>query len=334
MRSVLNSTDGKDYFRLARAYAMTCQQKYGVTKNVDACADDKLASRSEALAQLIVDEMAAASSTGKPGPLVMLKDERIVQQNAQRLAWLFQPELSDLYDRRLWDELTRFENFSPGAKLVASLVLAGARNGEMTTAQEAEKLKSFHAEHRKWLTTYMFGRTCDGDCKGKLVEYMLSQYSEAQGDYDAAMRALVEKPRAESGTAVPHLHSRILWCQADASDLFLFRDNVLVPAVHDLTAQKRPDDNVVDDVVSLLALTPEPTDKDALAAWKATLAQLGHARGGRWAKLFDERRAQAKRERANPPPAMKRISFCGAADEIPSSGSPGSSKPGTPRPAK
>jgi hypothetical protein len=327
MRSVLASTDGKDYFRLARAFIMTCAQKYGVSRNVDICGDDKMAARSEAIAQVILDEMAAASAQGKPGPLAMLKDEHLVQQNAQRLAWVFRPELSDLYDRRLWDELARFEAFSPGAKLVASLVLASARNGEMTTAQEADRLQKFHADHRKWLTGYLFGRTCDGDCKGKLVEYMLSEYAEAQGDYDAAMRALVEKPRAESGTAVTHLHSRILWCQVDADDMTPLRDNVLVPALHDLLAAHRADGNVIEDVVGLLALTPEPSDAKALAAWKEVLAQLGKVNGGRMAKVFDERRAQAKRERTAPPPAMKRISFCGAAE---ATGDTGAGIPGAP----
>jgi hypothetical protein len=247
----------------------------------------------------------------------MLKDERLVQQNAQRLAWVFRPELSDLYDRRLWDELARFEAFSPGARLVASLVLASARNGEMTTAQEADRLQKFHADHRKWLTSYLFGKTCDGDCKGKLVEYMLSQYAEAQGDYDAAMRALVEKPRAESGTAVTHLHSRILWCQVDNEDLIPLRDNVLVPALRDLLVAHRSDVTVIEDVVGLLALTPEPTEPKALAAWKEVQAQLAKASNGKLARIYDERRMQAKRERAAPPPAMKRISFCGVAETAP-----------------
>jgi hypothetical protein len=327
MRSVLTNTDGKDYVRLARAFVMTCAQKYGVSRNVEACGDDKMAARSDAIAGLIVDDMAAAATQGKPGPLAMLKDEHLVQQNAQRLAWLFRPELSDLYDRRLWDELARFEAFSPGAKLVASLVLASARNGEMTTAQEADRLQRFHADHRKWLTSYLFGHTCDGDCKGKLVEYMLSEYAEAQGDYDAAMRALVEKPRAESGTAVTHLHSRILWCQVDGDDLTQLRDNVLVPGLHELVAAHRSDVNVVEDEVGLLALVPEPTDPKPLAAWKDALAQLSKFDGGKLAHVFEERRTQAKHERTSPPPAMKRISFCGASE---SSGDSGATAPSAP----
>jgi hypothetical protein len=210
---------------------------------------------------------------------------------------------------------------------VASLVLASARNGEMTTAQEADRLQKFHADHRKWLTGYLFGRTCDGDCKGKLVEYMLSEYAEAQGDYDAAMRALVEKPRAESGTAVTHLHSRILWCQVDGEDLAPLRDNVLVPALHDLLSAHRADVNVIEDVVGLLALTVEPTEGKAQTAWREVLAQLSKVNGGKLAKVYDERRTQAKRERAAPPPAMKRISFCGAAE---GSGATAVGTPGAP----
>jgi hypothetical protein len=316
MRSVLANTEGKDYWRLAHAFQLTCEQKYGVTKNVDACAADKLAGRSQAIADLIDDEMAASAQAGKPGPLTMLKDERQVQQNSQRLAWLFTPELQDLYDRRMWEDLTRFESFSPGAKLVASLVLAASRTGEMTTSQEADKLQKFHADHRKWLTDYLFGNTCDGECKGKLVEFMVSQYAEAQGDYDTAMRALVEKPRAESGSAVSHLHQRILWCQVAPEDLQPLRDHVLVPALHDLAASRKTEP-VAEDLVGLLALTPEPTDKDALAAWRAAVAQLQKLPGGKLARVFEERRAQARRERTSPPPAIRRVTFCGAADVAP-----------------
>jgi hypothetical protein len=120
-----------------------------------------------------------------------------------------------------------------------------------------------------------------------------------------------------------------LWCQVDGEDLTPLRDRVLVPAVRDLAAQRKPDVSVMEDVVGLLALVPEPTDKDALAAWKATLAQLAKVQGSKMTRIYDERRAQAKRERTSPPPAMKRISFCGAADVVEDGG--GTAAPGSKR---
>ena len=59
---------------------------------------------------------------------------------------------------------------------------------------------------------------------------MVSHYGESQGDYDAAVRTLLESPRAQSGNAVSRLHARLLWCQVDDADYVPLRDNVLVPA--------------------------------------------------------------------------------------------------------
>ena len=45
-------------------------------------------------------------------------------------------------------------------------------------------------------------RTCDADCRGKLVDVMLSSYGEAQGDYDEPLQAPAAQPRAEAGADV------------------------------------------------------------------------------------------------------------------------------------
>jgi hypothetical protein len=313
MRSVLASTDGKSYTQLSQSFVLSCVQRYGVAKAVPLCATDKYADRSDAIAMLISDEMEAAYQAGKPGPLQLLKDERQVQASPTRLSWLFEPYLTDLYERRQWKQIERFESSSTGARLVGALVLATARTGEFVTADEAQERERFHADRRKWLAGYLFGPTCDGECKGKLVELMLSVYGEAQGDYDDALKKLLLRPRVEVGPAMARLHGRLLWCQVDADDLSEFRDRVLVPGLSQALAAKA-DAAVLQDIAGLLAMVPEPKEAAALAAWKAALKALQQGSPERYQKGYASRRAIADHERSDPPPAMKRMTFCNAAD--------------------
>lgn len=319
MQSVLANTAGKDYHRLSRAYVLSCEEKYGITRNVPVCSQDKLAARSAAIAQLISDETQAAGAQGQPGPLVMLKDEREVQENIGRFAGLFEPTLTAMYERRLWDEIAKFQSYSTGAHIVGGLVLAAARTGEFVTAEEAKKLDDFHNQQAQWMSNYLMGATCDAECKGKILEVMVSHYEESQGDYDAAVRRLLESPHAQSGNAISRLHARLLWCQVDPSDYVPLRDHVLVAAVDDVLGKPKPDPAIADDLVGLLALVPEPgpTEKDALGPWKATLARLDAKPNDRYGHIFRDRKATAERERAAPPPAMRRLSFCGLSEPAP-----------------
>lgn len=314
MQSVLSNTSDKDYLRLSRSFVLSCDQKYGVTRIVDACVSDKLAPRSRAMGQLILDETEAAAAQNQPGPLVMLKDERQVQQNVQRFAALFTPTLTDYYERRLWTDITKFENYSAGAHLVASLVLAAARTGEFQTADAAKQLEQFHATQTQWLTKYLMSPACDAECKGKILEQMVSQYQESQGDYDASLRELLESPHSLSGVAISRLHARLLWCQVDAGDLNPLRDRVLVPAAAEMLAKPKADPTIVDDIVGLLALVPDPptTDGNATAAWKALMTTLDGKAAARSGRIYKERKATAAHERTSPPPAMRKVSFCGA----------------------
>ncbi len=313
MKSVLSSTAQKDYTQLAHAFVLTCVQRFGVTRDVDLCRGDHYSDRSDTLAQLVSDEMDAANASNLPGPITLLKDERGVQSMPTKLAWLFEPYLQDLYDRRQWADIVRFEKFSTGARLVAALVLATARNGEFVPAAEATELNKFHAERRRWLAQYLFGPICDGECKGKLIDAMLSSYGEAQGDYDEALRTLIERPRNEAGPSVSRVHARLLWCQMDPDDEALFRDHVLVPAVSESAGQPKLDGGMLDDLAGLVALVPVPTEAGALAAWKAALGKLQKVNAERYQKAYVQRRNTAERERRDPPPAMKNVSFCGAA---------------------
>lgn len=359
MRSVLASTAQKNYVQLEHAFALTCLQRYGVERAAAICKDDKLSERSDAIAGLIEDELSAAATTiavaaegdapaktaaGRSGPgtgtggarsaaavleaspLGLLHEERDVQARPAKLMWLFEPYLQDLYERRQWKEITQFESTSVGARLIAALVLATARTGELVPAAEQSELVRFHAERRKWLATYMYGRSCDPECRGKLVDVMLSTYGEAQGDYDEALRKLVQLPRGEAGPAMAQLHARLLWCQVDGADLQEFRDRVLAPALVAALGTPGFDRMVLDDLIGLVALAPEPAppapdDPDpahvqaanaSLAAWKSLIVTIDKA-GDRVSRLFNGRRVAVKRERANPPPMIKRVSFCTAA---------------------
>ena len=69
--------------QLAQAFALTCLQRYGVRRDADVCRDDKLADRSDAIAELFHHEMDEldAKDDGKAamqGPLSLLRDQRAV----------------------------------------------------------------------------------------------------------------------------------------------------------------------------------------------------------------------------------------------------------------
>jgi hypothetical protein len=318
MESVLANTSGKDYLRLSRSYVLSCEEKYGIARNAPVCATDKLSARSAAISQLISDETQAAQTQGQPGPLVMLKDEREVQQNVARFAGLFEDTLNDYYERRLWNEIAKFQGYSTGAHVVGALVLAAARTGEFVTADEAKKLDDFHNTQAQWMSKYLMGSTCDAECKGKILEVMVAHYWESQGDYDAAVRALLESPHAQSGNAISRLHARLLWCQVDGGDYVPLRDHVLMPAVVEMLGKPKPDPAIVDSLVGLLALVPEPgpNETEATAAWKNVSALLDKP-GARYGRIYRDRKATAAKERTNPPPAMKKLSFCGISEAPP-----------------
>jgi hypothetical protein len=249
----------------------------------------------------------------------LLTNEHAVQAHPTKMAWLFETYLQNLYERRQWNEIARFEDFSAGARLVAALVLATARTGELVTSAEDDMLKKFHGERRHWLAGYMFGRSCDAECRAKLMQAMLSSYGEAQGDYDDVFKHLLTASRSETGTALAQLHARLLWCQVDADDLAEFRDRVLVPALTAACADAKFDSALLEDLAAMAALVPEPpapsaddasATKDA-AAWKQMRAAL-EKRGERFGKAFSNRLARAHRERTNPPPMLKKQNFCTA----------------------
>jgi hypothetical protein len=327
MRSVLESTVNKNYEQLEQGFKLTCLQRFGVEKAAEICKDDVLAERSDAIADVIQDELTAAmavapdggsTAVGSLGPLSLLRDEREVQERAGRLSWLFEPYLQDLYERRQWNDVQRFENTSTGARLVAALVLATARTGELVSPTEAAALESFHSQRRKWLTGYVFGNTCDPECRGRLVDVMLSSFGESGGDYDEPLKKLLQQTHAEAGGTITHLHSRLLWCQVDGNDLAQLRDRVLVPAFVGALANPKVEPTMLEDLAGLVALVPEPdsTDPQGQGAWKAMMAALSKA-NDKVQRAYNARRSSAQRERTNPPPMIKKVNFCNAASPTP-----------------
>ena len=318
MKDVLAATEHKNYQQLAQAFVLTCLQRYGVSREAEICKGDKLSDRSDTIAELIHEELDTLDALGEgklagAGPASILRSDREVQANVAKMAWLFEPYLQDLYEKRQWKEIAHFEASSANARLVAAIVLATARTGELMGEGESSDLERFHADHRKWLREFFLGRTCDPECRGKLLDVMLSVYGESDGDYDETMRHLLRLPRAESGPALAKLHSRLLWCQVDGDDLALFRDRVLVPSLSEALGLPKPDAALLTELIGLVAMTPDPTDEAPLTAWKSMLAAMQKA-PEHYDRAFAKQRARVGHERANPPPMVKKASFCGAAE--------------------
>jgi hypothetical protein len=318
MHDVLAATDHKNYQQLGQAFRLTCLQRYGVQRDAEICKDDKLAERSEAIADLLHEELDALDASGDAkaiaqGPRWLLRNDREVQSSVAKLAWLFEPYLQDLYEKKQWKEIAQFEASSPGARLVAAIVLATARTGELVGQGESADIEKFHAEHRKWLREYLLGKSCDPECRGRLLDVMLSVYGESDGDYDETMRHLLSLPHAESGPALGKLHTRLMWCQVDKDDLDLFRDHVLVPSLIEMLARPKPDAVAIGELIALVAMTPDPVDGPSLAAWKAMVASLQKS-AEHYDHAFAKHRGEVKHERANPPPMVKKSSFCGVAE--------------------
>lgn len=333
MRTVLANTRDKSYFQLAQAYELTCIERFGVEKDAEVCKGDKLSDRSEAISQLIQDELetTVGKTSSRNGPMSLLLDEDDVQDLPSKLAWLFEPYLQDLYSRRRWREIEHFESHSTGARLVSALVLATARTGELVGEAEAKQTEEFHTQRRRWLSTYLMGKSCGPECRARLVDFMLSTVRESDGDYNDMLKALLLRPRNEVARAVNQIHMRLLWCQIDGKDRDLLRDTVIVPTATEVLSNQKGlaklDAAITEDLVGLLALVdppvaPTPTPGDAtqvattaVTAWESLLAlvKADPALG----KVFTTRYSRARRQRIKPPGMVKKFNFCGAAASDP-----------------
>jgi hypothetical protein len=194
---------------------------------------------------------------------------------------------------------------------VAALVLTAARTGEFVTDAEAKQLKAFDDLHSTWLAEYLAGPTCDAECKSRALSVMVAHFNAGQGSFDKPALQILEGPRAQSSMAVTFLHTRLLWCQIDPSDLAPLRDRVLVPAAQAVLTNPKAEPAVRDGLLSLVLLVdPPPADDEAaMDGWKELLAQI-HKAGEPITKAFDDRRDVAEKQRKNPPPALKKTNFC------------------------
>jgi hypothetical protein len=320
MKSVLASTADKSYPRLSSAFEMTCEQRFDVDIDVPLCKHDKQADRSAAIAELIGDETIAAHRANKRGPLILLDDEREVQGSLVHFAWLFTPYLSNLYERRQWSEIKWFEGQAPAARLIAAMVLGPAKRGEFIPATEAAEIAKFHDAHVRNLVSYLFGPTCNGECKGKLVDFMLTFCSEAEGRFDEPLRQLLARPRGEVAPVLARMQSRMLLCQVEDQDEYRLRDQVLVPVLKQEMQKARPDFERIEDILSLLAFAADPNPSGennsmqlAYGAWKQVLDKARGSSNERVRRAFDTRRAAVQTTRAKPSLALKRAMFCSAA---------------------
>jgi hypothetical protein len=322
MESVLLGTADKSYTRLAAAYELTCQQRFGTTRNVPVCPPENHVERSLALADLFSEEIESARRHNKPGPTEILMDERAVQASPLKMTAMFGPYLGDLFERRQFGEISHFEALSAGAHLVSALVLAPTQPNSFVAASEAAEIDKFHDARADWLRSYLYGASCNGECRGKLVDIMLTAYSEAQGRFDTTLLELFKRPRSEVAMALARMHARLLQCQIDSEDATVLRDHVLVPALASAAKLGREGDGtMLEDLLSLLALTPDPSvgdDADAKAArgaWTDALAAARTANEDLYDRAFTVRRASAQVTRKKPPAKLAKAMFC-TAEEV------------------
>ena len=299
MRSVLGNIDHKDdayYRRLLAAYWVTCANRYGVrAPGLEACKLDVLDPRSNALEQVVADDLEAllAMPDHTEGPMVLLRDEREVHANLLKLTGLFEEFLQDIFERRQWATIEKFLNASKGARLVGALVLAvqlGAAGANADREEEEHaKFKKLHADLQQYFSSFLIGPDCDPDCRARVVGFMLTNLTKGQTQFVPALRLLLSRPRAEADAVIARLSTRLTWCQADLDDQLLLREKVLLPVLAAQLQQPKPDNPMVEDLVGLLSLIPEPTEPNA--QWRTALDALAKFTSGRYPKQLADRRA-------------------------------------------
>jgi hypothetical protein len=170
------------------------------------------------------------------------------------------------------------------------------------------------------LRTYLYGNTCNGECRGKLIDIMLTWFAEAQGRYDEAFHQLFTRPRGEVAVGIAHLQSRLLQCQLATTDGEALRDGVLVRSLVEASKKQPLDQVLLEDLLGLLALTPDPDFADAegmakRTSWEGALALARQAAPPVYDTAFTQRRATAQQTRKHPQLKMAKTMFC-TAEEV------------------
>ncbi len=314
MRSVLSNTSNKSWWQLVTAFTLSCPQRFGLARDIPLCRSDKMDARSQALADLMADELDAAGIAAKNGPMALLGDEHQTQMNVAKLTWLFSPYLERRYSQRQWAEIERFEAVSPGARLVAALALGWPRPDDIVAPGEQPQIDKFLDERAHWLSEYLTSPSCGAGCKGQIADVMLTLFASSKGRYAALFRDLLERPRDDVAQVIARLHQRLTACEIDPDDTSL-RDQVLVPLTDRALGDAKVDPRHLDDMLGLLALCAEPpaADAAALTAFRAVLTKAQKNNHERYERGYVARRAAAESVRKNPPAAIKAVLFCGAA---------------------
>ncbi|MFT3925017.1 MAG: hypothetical protein QM778_20955 [Myxococcales bacterium] len=321
MKSVLLSTTDKSYARLASSYEVSCQQRFGVVRDVAICPKENHVERSLELTDLFAEELDAARKKNQDGPLGLLTDERSVQNMPLKLTALFSSYLVELFERRQKGEVAHFEGTSTGAHLISALVLSPTQPNAFVSASDVAAVNAFHKERADWLKGYLYGESCNGECRGKLVDIMLTWFAEAEGRYDAAFKELFTRERSEVAVGISHLHHRLLQCQVDGADAEALRDRVLVPSLVAAVKRKPFEQTLFEDLLGLIALTPDPGFAPDPASvklrtdWEAAMTIAREAYPEVYNTGFTMRRVSAQNTRKNPPAKMQKTMFC-TADEV------------------
>lgn len=239
MASVLSNIEQKDahhYRRLAGAYLPSCTQRYGVSVHgMATCKDDQYAERSRAIAEVIADdaEPQLSEPVGRAGgPLVLLRDEREVHTSLLRMVGLYGEFVEELYERRQWPTLTRLFQESTGASLVGSLNLL-MQSSDLASATDLEAAHQLFADRERWLVSYVLSPSCDPECRGRVLNIVLSHLGRGQEAFRRFLRSVLGRPRGESSVFIHRLHGRLSYCQIDPDEYAGLRDQVIVPIAQD-----------------------------------------------------------------------------------------------------
>ena len=144
------STADKSYGQLAQRVRAHCDAAVRHHARRAVCArTTSYAERSAAIAQLDRRRDAGGVAAGRARAARSAQGRAAGAETSRRGSpWLFEPSLIDLYERRQWDEIERFQKHSTGAHVIASLVLAAARTRAIRHQRRGDALEKFHADQR------------------------------------------------------------------------------------------------------------------------------------------------------------------------------------------
>ena len=259
-----------------------------------------------------------------------LSDEREVQDAPARLAWLFEPYLQDLYERRAVEGDPRFEGSRP-ARAWWARWCSRPRAPASWSARRGRGDREFHAERRKWLASYLFGQQLRPRLPRQAGRRHVELVRRGAGRLRRAVAPLLHAVARRGGPDVGHLHARLSvvpdgrqtisssCATACSCPRFTWRGPPTDPKAEAAMARISPG-------WSPSCPSPAPPTPGQ-AAWKSSCTRRSTKRNDKVQRTFNPPRASAARERANPPPMIKKVNFCNAAARRPSPSSSDDDRP-------